>query len=421
MTVFKLIKEKVSPEQVFMLSVLLVNGGNYIYNLLLGRLLGPSVFAEAALLVTLLLVLSFAGMTFQLAAAKFAALFEKDQWARFRFKMYKGALLVGILSMIFLVLFAENLQNLFQTKSATMFVVFAFGIPIYFLMSVNRGIYQGKMAFTKLSTSYQTEMWSRLGITLLLIFVLPFEPATLVALGILISFFFGMLPTESKNFKFDKTARLTSENTKMVSTFIILTACYEGTQIIINNSDILMVKHYFDATQAGLYASLALIGRVVYFVAWMFVMILLPTVVQRKKDGLATAPVLFKYVIIISLLSATIVSACWLFPELIVSLMFGEQYLAISGLLWKYAMATSIFAISNIFAYYYLSLDHYVPVIISGILGVSQIGLIVFYHESLEQVVIVQIIAMAVLLIFQLTYFVYKNNKSKKENYSSLN
>ncbi len=421
MTVFKLIKEKVSPEQVFMLSVLLVNGGNYIYNLLLGRLLGPSVFAEAALLVTLLLVLSFAGMTFQLAAAKFAVLFESDQWARFRFKMYKGALLTGVLSMILLILFAENLQNLFQTKSATMFMVFALGIPVYFLMSVNRGIYQGKMAFTKLSTSYQTEMWSRLGITLLLIFVLPFEPATLVALGILISFFFGMLPTESKNFKFDKTARLTSENTKMVSTFIILTACYEGTQIIINNSDILMVKHYFDATQAGLYASLALIGRVVYFVAWMFVMILLPTVVQRKKDGLATAPVLFKYVIIISLLSATIVSACWLFPELIVSLMFGEQYLAISGLLWKYAMATSIFAISNIFAYYYLSLDHYVPVIISGILGVSQIGLIVFYHESLEQVVIVQIIAMAVLLIFQLTYFVYKNNKSKKENYSSLN
>jgi O-antigen/teichoic acid export membrane protein len=176
-----------------------------------------------------------------------------------------------------------------------------------------------------------------------------------------------------------------------------------------------MVKHYFEATQAGLYASLALIGRVVYFIAWMFVMILLPTVVQRKKDGLSTAPVLFKYVLIIGVLSAIIVMACWLFPELIVQLMFGEDYLAISGLLWKYATATSLFAISNIFAYYYLSLDHYVPVIISGILGFSQIALIAFYHDSLEQVVVVQIIAMAVLLLFQLVYFVYKNNKHKKE------
>ncbi len=415
MTVYRLIQKKVSPEQIFMLSVLLVNGGNYLYNLLLGRLLGPEVFAEAALLVTLLLVLSFIGMTFQLAAAKFAVLLEDTQWSRFRFKIYKGALLGGCIAMLLLIVFAPSLQNLFLTKSSNMFIVFAIGIPVYFFMSVNRGIYQGKMAFKKLSTTYQTEMWSRLGITLLLLWALPLDPATVVALGIVISLFFGMLPTDSKNFRFNKSARLTAANTKLVSTFIVLTACYEGTQIIINNSDILMVKHYFDAKQAGLYASLALIGRVVYFIAWMFVMILLPTVVQRKKDGLSTAPVLFKYVSIIGILSALIVSACWMFPELIVQLMFGEDYLAISGLLWKYATATSLFAISNIFAYYYLSLDHYVPVIISGILGFLQIALITIYHDNLEQVVMVQIIAMAILLLFQLVYFVYKNNKNKKE------
>lgn len=416
MTVFKIIQKKIAPEQIFMLSVLLVNGGNYIYNLLLGRILGPAIFAEAALLVTLLLVLSFLGMTFQLAAAKFAVLFENDQWSRFRYNMYKAAAVIGVLAMMLFFFFAPYMQKLFQTTSSSMFIVFAIGIPLYFVMSVNRGIYQGKMAFAKLSTTYQTEMWSRLGITLLLLATLPYEPATLVALGILISFFFGMLPTDKNNFKFDKTARLTAENSKMVSTFIILTACYEGTQIIINNSDILMVKHYFEATEAGLYASLALIGRVVYFVAWMFVMILLPTVVQRKKDGLATAPILFKYVLIITALSATIVTACWLFPEIIVQLMFGGEYLAISDLLWKYAMATSLFAISNIFAYYYLSLDHYVPVIISGILGISQIALIALFHENLYQVVLVQIIAMAILLLFQLGYFVYKNNSTKNIN-----
>lgn len=415
MTVYKLVRKKISSEQIFMLSVLLVNGGNYLYNLLLGRLLGPAVFAEAALLVTLLLVLSFVGMTFQLASAKFAVLLEDTQWARFRFKIYKGALLGGCVAMLLLIMLASSLQDLFLTRSSNMFIVFAIGIPIYFVMSVNRGIYQGKLAFNKLATTYQTEMWSRLGITLLLLWALPFDPATIVALGILISLFFGMLPTDLKNFRFDRAARLTTANTKLVSTFIVLTACYEGTQIIINNSDILMVKHYFEATQAGLYASLALIGRVVYFIAWMFVMILLPTVVQRKKDGLSTAPVLFKYVLIIGVFSTIIVTACWLFPELIVQLMFGEDYLAISSLLWKYATATSLFAISNIFAYYYLSLDHYVPVIISGILGFSQIALIALYHDSLEQVVVVQIIAMAILLLFQLVYFVYKNNKNKKE------
>ena len=35
------VKQKISAQQIFMLSALLVNTGNYAYNLLLGRLLGP--------------------------------------------------------------------------------------------------------------------------------------------------------------------------------------------------------------------------------------------------------------------------------------------------------------------------------------------------------------------------------------------
>ena len=44
--------KKIKPEQIFMLSVLLVNGGNYLYNLILGRYLGPEKFADAAILIT---------------------------------------------------------------------------------------------------------------------------------------------------------------------------------------------------------------------------------------------------------------------------------------------------------------------------------------------------------------------------------
>jgi O-antigen/teichoic acid export membrane protein len=177
-----------------------------------------------------------------------------------------------------------------------------------------------------------------------------------------------------------------------------------------------LVKHYFDSLEAGLYASLALIGRAVYFVAWMFVMLLLPAVVQKQKDGEPTAPVLFKYVGYISLLSFAIVSTCYLLPELIISILFGDDYIMMAGLLWQYALATSLFAISNIFAYYFLSLDHYIPVIFSGVLGISQIVLVVFFHNSLATVVHVQIIAMVALLIAQLIYFVHKTYTPKNKD-----
>ncbi|MGS0524541.1 oligosaccharide flippase family protein [Zobellia nedashkovskayae] len=408
MTAIKLMFKKVSQEQLFMGSVLLVNGGNYLYNLLLGRLLGPAAFSEAALLVTLLLVLSFMGMTFQLATAKFAVIFSGKEWDIFKNISYRQASIVGLIIGVLILIFSKQLQSLFNTESHWMFIIFGLGIPIYFFMSVNRGAYQGKQEFGKLSITYQTEMWSRLLLTMILLFLLDIEPGTLVALGIFLSFLFGLFPSDSTSISFKESRKLSPDNAKRVSQFIWLTACYEFTQIIINNSDVLLVKHYFEPTEAGLYASLALIGRVVYFVAWMFVMLLLPVVVQKQKDGEPTAPILFKYVSYIGLLSAGIVAACYLFPELIITLMFGDSYVAMSSLLWQYALATSLFAISNIFAYYFLSLDHYVPVILSGVLGLSQIVLVVLYHDNLESVVHMQLIAMSILLVVQLVYFASK-------------
>ena len=140
-------------------------------------------------------------------------------------------------------------------------------------------------------------------------------------------------------------------------------------------------------------------------------MLLLPAVVELKKEGKETASVLFKYVGYIAAISIVIVFTCLAFPELIINILFGEQYIAMAPLLWKYAIATSMFAISNIFAYYYLSLDKYVPVIISGVFGMLQMVLVIFFHDSLEQVVHMQIVAMLLLLVIQLSFFVFDSKK----------
>ncbi len=404
-TIANNLRKKVTPEQLFMISVLGVNGGNYLYNLILGRLLGPAQFADAAVLITFLLVLSFIAMTFQLVTAKFSVLFENQLFKSFISKIYKNALAVGIAMGVLIISFATQLQQLFNTSTSSMFVIFGIGVPLYFLMSVNRGVFQGKKAFKALSITYQSEMLSRLLITLGLIFLFNIQSSVVIAIGILISFGFGLVPFKFKTINFKVKSLIDVSHARQVKNFFILTAFYEFTQIIINNSDILLVKHYFESYEAGLYASLALIGRMVYFIAWMFVMLLLPTVVQLKKEGKETAPILFKYVGYIAVISLTIVLACLSFPETIINLLFGKSYMAMAPLLWKYAIATSMFAISNIFAYYYLSLDKYIPVIISGVFGMLQMVLVIFYHDSLEQVVYMQIIAMVLLLIIQLIFF----------------
>lgn len=416
------IPKKLTEEQLFMVTILLVNGGNYLYNLLLGRMLGPAVFSDAAILITFLLILSFVGMTFQIVSAKYAVLFEVIELKVFIRMIVKYALVVGIIIAALILLFNTELQALFHTKTSSMFIIFGFGIPLYFLMSINRGLYQGKSSMKKLAVTYQTEMASRLLLTISAVLLLPdISPSVIVAAGITISFVFGIFPFQKSIPEAIKTKKtLISEeehiDKKGILTFFMLTAFYEFTQIIINNSDIILVKHYFNSHEAGLYASLALIGRVVYFVAWMFVMLLLPKVIQLKKEGKETKPILMKYVAYISLLSTVIVVVTFVFPELVVNLMFGKEYISIAFLLWKYALATSIFAIANIFAYYFLSINQYIPVVVSAIIGSAQIGLIIIYHNSLEQVVEMQIIAMITLLLIQLSFFFYQNKRNVRLN-----
>ncbi len=404
---------RLNPHQFFMLSMLIVNIGNYAYNLILGRLLTPGAFSDAAILITLLLVLSFLGMTFQIVTSKYAVLFDSLKLNTTVRLLRNGALYSGLGIGLLIALFSKMLQQLLKTETHEMFLIFGLGVPLYFIISVNRGLFQGKNRLNEMSVTYQNEMIVRLFVTIIVLILLPAIPSSIaIAFGILLSFIVGLFPFQKKIFKKSKTSMSMPLDSKEIALFFGLTAFYELTQIIINNSDVLLVKHFFTNDQAGAYASLALIGRVVYFVAWMFVMLLLPKVIEKHKKGEDTTPVLLKYVGYVSLLATVIVSASFLFPKLVVLVLFGENYLSIAPLLWKYALATSVFAVANIFAYYFLSIGKYVPVVISALLGLTQIVLIVLFHNSLEQVVEMQIISMLVLLVFQLTfYFVNRINR----------
>ncbi len=406
----KQLKRRITPEQFFMISVFLVNGGNYLYNLVLGRVLGPKAFSDAAILITLLLVLSFIAMTFQLAVAKFTVIFESATLSRFIKMCYTYAVSFALVLGAGVVWFAKDLHAIFRTESHSMFVIFGIAIPIYFIMSVRRGELQGSKDFINLSITYQLEMFTRLALTFLLISMFQISSSIAVAIGIGVSFLAGVFPLKKKQGEVYPTIQLSAKDKKSILNFFILTGCYELTQIICNNSDILLVKHYFPAQEAGLYASLALIGRVVYFVTWMFVMLLLPTVVDKKKKGENTKPVLLKYTGYIIVLACAIVGCAFLFPVFSVQVLFGDAYISIAPLLGWYALATSFFAVSNIFAYYFLSLDHYIPVLIAALMGGLQIVLIVFFHHDLFQVVLMQVLAMGLLLVLQVSYFLLKKN-----------
>ena len=395
---------KITEEQWFMISAMIVNLGNYLYNLIVGRMLGPSGFADASLLVTMLLVLSFLAMTFQLTAAKFSAEMDGEESQLLVSLMSRYGLVVGAVISLCMVLFSNQLQLFFQSQSAWMYIIFALCVPLYFLMSVGRGHVQGIRNFRQLSISYQVEMLIRLCGTVALLRLLDVDPAISISLGILASVALGYLPIRNKRVKPISSA---GRITKTLLVFATYTLVYELSQVLINNTDILLVKHYFAAEEAGLYAALAMIGRVVFFIAWMFAMILLPHVVAAEKAGKDSRTLLWKYMGYTAVLGAIITGVSYMLPELIVHILFGTAYVEIASLLWLYALATSLFAVANMFAYYFLSRSVYGPIYLTFIVGLLQIFGLVAFHDTLLQVVLLQLVLMGILLIAQVGHYVH--------------
>ena len=391
-------------------STIIVNAGNYAINLLLGRFLGPEQFAEASILATSVLILSFVAVGFQLTTAKYTASFHADQETSKTNALYalfsKRAYHIGIFLTGLIIIFSQSLRAFLNFESAWPLIIIALSIPLYFHLSVSRGLLQGEQIFRKLAYTYIIEMIVRLFFTIILVYFAITHLGMYSSEAISIAFLLSFVCTYffSKQTRLQSKKLLDQSEMATILKFVGVIGIYELSQILINNSDIILVKHFFENIEAGQYAAIALIGRVVFFATWTVVTLLFPKVIEMEKKGEDHSKLFWSSLSIVALVGIGILMACLFFDELIITILFGDAYVSVSPLLWQYALATTLFASANVFAYYHMSLNNYLPVGISIIAGIVQIILISIFHDSLITVIQMQILVMTVLLLCMISY-----------------
>ena len=55
-------------------------------------------------------------------------------------------------------------------------------------------------------------------------------------------------------------------------------------QVLINNCDIVVVKHFFPSESAGIYAAVAMVGRVVFAFSWAVVSSMFPIAAEIAAE-----------------------------------------------------------------------------------------------------------------------------------------
>jgi O-antigen/teichoic acid export membrane protein len=387
------------------LNSFLVNGANFLSTILAAHHLSSAEFADVTLIITISTLMTVIMMILSTIAAKnvaadfargdYAAIAALKRWLEWR-ALYLG---FGIAALF--IVGAGWLSQQLHTASAWPFVIFASCIPAFLVISVERGVLQGIGQFGRLALSFQTEIWVRLVGTLLVIafgggingmvgaLAISFSLAGSVALRLA----HGVVPSAPQSNTWDRRA--------VFSAFLAFAPMLFG-QVLINNSDLVMVKYFFPADVAGQYAALGLSGRMVFTATWSIVTVLLPMVVQKQIKGDAHRHLLGYSLAIVAAISGSIIVVLWRFPEIIVNVLFGPQYAAIGPLLWLYALATGLYTLASVVISYQLSLRNGQEgwiILASSFVQIAAIGLL---HNSLDQVVIAQVITMASLLFVTL-------------------
>ncbi len=395
-----------SASILLMVSMTVVNAGNYVYNLILGRWLGPALFADLSLIVTLLLAVTFITVPLQMTAARYAAIHTADgdlvalagirRWVE-RLGIGFGLILVAVFA-----LGSPLWQSFFKTTSAIPFIIFGVALPFSLLQGVERGILQGQTRFGVLAVTYQVEMWTRFLIGVGLVTLgLSVNGAVL---GISLSFFATWLTAKLAVARLPAAALPDKEMQTALILFALPVLVSQLGQILINNSDVLLVRRFFPAEMAGQYAALALIGRIVFFATWSVVTTMFPIVAQKHKKGEPHGYLLWLSLGIVAAISVPVVVLTFAFPEWIVGILFGKQYLGVASLLWLYALATSLYALANVVVNYRLSLGAGKSTGLVIAAGAAQVIGIILFHSTLAQVVWVQVCVMMVLFILLLGY-----------------
>jgi O-antigen/teichoic acid export membrane protein len=376
----------------------LVGVTNLVYNVITARLLGPTGFAHATAVYTMLMLASAITLSFQVVCAKYVASHETQSEKNAIFaRLHLQAWMAGIGIGLFLFLFNRTLQGYLNLPNPALITLLALGTAFYIPLGVRRGYIQGVHAFRQLALNFMLEGVARLGGAYLLIQLgLGVKGAVLASVLAVIASYFLANPIPGWEFRSRGIPMPFGEGLQAIVFF--------SGQVVINNFDIVLVKHFFASDQAGIYAAVSLVGRLVNMCAWSVVNTMFPVSAGARSTDREARPVLFMSLFLVFMILSVLILGLWAIPSFLWKTLFGSHFElgnvgGLAALLILYAVTTGIYSLSSVMITYEMSRKiantSWVQLAFSGALVLG----ICFFHQSLRQVILVQLLLMIILFV----------------------
>ncbi len=393
----KLLQSKfVSGSSFFVASVMTANVLNFLFNAYVGRSLTLSQFALVTFINTIAYVLNIVLAAISATVVHRVAFLNTQRGAKaatleFR-KLQQFIFQQAIIGTIVFLIIAPVMTRLFYLQTVTTLLAMSPAIVASAMGIMNRAYLQGRLLFFYVGLLVILEPVLKLVISFALIqfrlfdFVYIAIPAAGVGAALVAIAFVQMLSREF-SFKADEIEKPTRFPHVFFSAALITGLANN----LFLTFDVLLVKHFFSPTNAGVYSLLSLVGKMIYFFGSILTAFMLPLVsadLGAKRNPARTFEKLFALTVLTVIICVTGMLSL---GPLFLPLAFGEKVQVIFPYIPYYAVAIGAYTISSALLLYHLARKHYtfsaVSILISLLLCVG----IILFHANIGEVVTVML------------------------------
>jgi O-antigen/teichoic acid export membrane protein len=384
-------------------SVVLLSGSgltmaiNLAYNIAIARFLGAKDFGHATVVYTLLILLSAITLSLQMIASKVVAQQETPQGKSAVYRVFsRGGWVAGIAVGLLLAALQKPIANYLNLPDAGLVALIAVGCAFYIPLGTRRGFLQGTLGFRSLAINMVVEQAVRLAGSIGLIYAGWGVRGVIIANSAAIVIAYYGVPIKLTGhtpnpLRLSYAARETFQ----------ATVFFAG-QMLINNCGIVMVNHFFRAGDAGIYAAVAMVGRVIYSMSMAVVNSTFPIVAATSDEERRDLRVIATSLMLVLGVGAGIAVILMVAPATLWAHLFGPEF-QIAGkynipyLLALYALATVIYSLAALIISFEMSYKIANTSWIQLAFSVVLVAGISIFHSSLREVVLVQLVLMVVL------------------------
>jgi O-antigen/teichoic acid export membrane protein len=398
-------KQRSLHAQIVSGSVVLLTGSgltmaiNLGYNIVIARYLGARGFGQATAIYTLLVVLSALTLSFQIVAAKVIA---QQPTAERKSAVYRHfhrvSWICGLVVGVGLEAFQRAVSDYLNLPNSGLIAIIAVGAMFYVPLGTRRGFIQGECGFRNFAFNLTLEQAARFAGSYGLILAGGGLTAVIAANSVAILICYFAIPVRL-------TGRLRNPLSRSdAARELTQAAVFFAGQMLICNCGIVLVKHYFLAQEAGLYAAVATVGRVIFSLSQAVVNTAFPLVAATKAEERKDLRLIATCLVLVLGVGAATSVVLWFAPAAAWTHILGREFVApgrygISELMSLYAMATVIYSMAAlIIAFemaYKIANSNWLQLAFSGIL----IAGICESHVLLQGVILVQLALMAVFFV----------------------